>query len=70
MEPWGWIWMLVWVAALLFVVLLLIRTPAQRNAVEDAHGILRARFAKGEISQEEFERARDTLLADRQELTG
>jgi uncharacterized membrane protein len=31
--------------------------------------ILRARFARGDISQEEYERARDALLADRGEYT-
>ena len=68
-EPWGWIWMLVWIAALLFVVWLLIRTPSQRSTVEDAHGILRARFARGELSQEEFERAREALLNDQREFS-
>jgi uncharacterized membrane protein len=31
--------------------------------------ILRSRFARGEISQEEFERARAALLADQREFT-
>lgn len=62
----GWIWMLVWIAALLFMVWLLVRTPS-RPAAEDAHAILRARYARGEISEAEFERARDALLADTRE---
>lgn len=69
MGPWGWIWMLVWIAALLFMVWLIVRTPAEHSTTEDAQTILRARFARGEISQDEFERARDTLLADRREYT-
>lgn len=69
MGPWAWIWMLIWIAALLFMVWLIVRGPADRPAAEDAIAILRARFARGEISQDEFERARDALLADRQEFT-
>jgi len=69
MGPWGWIWMLIWIAALLFMVWLIVRNPADRPAAEDATAILRARFARGEISQDEFERARDALLADRREFT-
>jgi uncharacterized membrane protein len=69
MEPVGWIWMIVWMLALLLAVWLLVRTPGQRSSTEDAMNILRARFARGDISQEEYERARDALLADRGEAT-
>jgi putative membrane protein len=61
--------MLVWIGALLFMVWLIVRSPADRSAAEDAIAILRARFARGEISQDEFERARAALLADTRELT-
>jgi putative membrane protein len=64
MGPYGWIWMLVWIAALLVMVWLIVRGPAERTAAEDAVAILRARFARGEISQEEFERAQSALLVD------
>lgn len=69
MGPWAWIWMLIWIAALLVMVWLVVRSPSERSTAEDAMAILRARFARGEISQEEFERAKAVLLADRQELT-
>jgi uncharacterized membrane protein len=69
MGPMGWIWMLIWIAALLFMVWLIVRAPAERTTSEDAMTILRGRFARGEISQEEFGRARDALLADRQEIS-
>jgi putative membrane protein len=69
MEPWGWIWMLVWIVALLFMVWLIVRSPSERSTAEDAMAILRARFARGEISQEEFERAKVALLSDRQEFS-
>lgn len=68
MGPWGWIWMLVWIVALLFMVWLIVRSPTEPTATEDAMAILRARFARGEISQEEFERACAALLVDYQEL--
>ena len=64
MEPGAWIWMLIWVAVLLGAVWLLVRTPAQRSVTEDAMAILRARFARGECSTEEFDRARPSLLVD------
>ena len=63
----GWVWMLVWVAALLLVVWLVVRRPDERASTEDPLTILRTRFALGEISEEEFNRARDVLLADRRE---
>ena len=69
MEPWGWIWMLVWIFALLFMVWLIVRSPSDRSTAEDAMAILRARFARGEISQAEFEQAKGALLSDRQEST-
>jgi uncharacterized membrane protein len=69
MEPVGWIWMIVWMLTLLFAVWLLVRTPGQRSSTEDAMSILRARFARGDISQEEYERARDALLADQRGYT-
>ena len=63
----GWIWMLVWVAALLLMVWLVVRGPDQASSAEDPLAILRGRFARGEIDQEAFERAKDVLLTDRQE---
>lgn len=68
MAQWGWIWMFVWIAVLLLMVWLVARGPAQPSAAEDALAILRARFARGEISQQEFEQARAALLADHKEL--
>ena len=60
----GWIWMVVWIAALLLMVWLIVRTPG-RPADSDAMAILRARFARGEITQEQFEQARSVLLDNR-----
>ena len=68
-EPWGLAGMLIWIAALLVMVWMIVRTPDQRPVTEDALAILRARFARGELSQAEYEQARDALFADQQEFT-
>ena len=67
MGPAGWIWMLIWIAALLFMVWLIVRRPERESSEEVALSILRARFARGEISETEFERARTVLRTDRLE---
>ena len=67
MGPYGWIWMVVWIAALVFMVWLIVRGSVEHPAAEDAMAILRARYARGEISREAFEQARSALLADQQE---
>lgn len=63
----GWIWMLIWIAALILMVWLVVRQPEPDSSAEDALLILRARFARGEISETEFERARAVLRTDRLE---
>jgi uncharacterized membrane protein len=68
MEPWSWIWMLVWIGVLVGIVWLLVHEGARRPT-EDALAILRARFARGELTPDEFERARTALLLDQQEET-
>jgi putative membrane protein len=60
----GWIWMAVWIAALVVMVWLVVRSPS-RPVEADAIEILRARFARGEINKDEFEQARTTLLNNR-----
>jgi len=60
----GWIWMAVWIVALFVMVWLVVRNPS-RPVEADAMDILRARFARGEISKEEFEQARTVLLEKR-----
>jgi len=69
MGPWGWIWMLIWIAALLVMVWLIVRRPDESTPVQDAVAILRTRFARGEISATEFERACDLLRTNRLENT-
>jgi uncharacterized membrane protein len=56
----AWIWMLIWVAALLIMVWLLV--AGGRSAPQEAPlEILRRRYAAGEINEEEFRHAQDVL---------
>jgi putative membrane protein len=57
----GWIWMAIWVIALLAMVWLLVSGGQGRQGADDPLEILRARYASGEISEEEFRHARDVL---------
>lgn len=68
MAPGDWIWMLVWIVALLFMVWLIVRAPS-RSVADDALAIVAARFARGEISQQEYEQARDALLMNAKGIT-
>ena len=55
-----WIWMVIWIAALLVMVWLLV--AGGRGAAPEAPlDVLRRRFAAGDISEEEFRHARDIL---------
>ncbi len=56
----GWLWMSVWAIVLVVVVWLLVREPRRSDRV-DALELLRGRLARGEITPEEFERARHLL---------
>ena len=60
MDASAWIWMFVWIFALVGMVWLIVRTDHQAPADEPV-AILRARFARGEIDVEEFERAKLVL---------
>ncbi len=57
----GWIWMAAWAAVLVVVVWLLVREP--RHVTDDAAAILRARFARGEIDEDEYRRALRAITA-------
>ena len=64
----AWIWMGAWAFVLVLVVWLLVREP-RHDEREDAAEILSKRFARGEISEEEFKRATATLNSDRRDLS-
>lgn len=58
----AWIWMGVWALVMVLAVWVLVRDP-RHETHDDPGAILRARFARGEISEEEFRRACDALAA-------
>lgn len=63
----GWIGMIVQLVIIVGVIYLLVslfrkdNIVGRSNNVPDAESILRERFARGEITQEEYERMRDVL---------
>lgn len=59
----AWIWMAAWAVVMVLVVWLLVREP-RRETHDDPGAILRDRFARGEISEEEFRRATAALDDD------
>lgn len=72
MTAWGdmtlgaWLWMGVWVVALLVMVWLLVRGAERAPRPDDADEILRARYAHGDITQAEFEQARRVLRTEKE----
>lgn len=63
MTPDAWAWMGAWALVLILVVWLLVREP--RRETPDPGAIVRARFARGEIGEEELRRALEALGDDR-----
>ena len=72
MTGWGemtlgaWLWMGVWVVALIAMVWLLVRGGSSRSANDDPIETLRARFARGEITEAEYEQARRLLRSEKE----
>jgi uncharacterized membrane protein len=60
MDASAWIWMSIWIFGLVAMVWLIVRAD-HRTPADDPEAILRARFARGEINVEEFERAKLVL---------
>jgi uncharacterized membrane protein len=56
----GWLWMGIWALVVIGLVWLLVREP-RRSQLDDTAVALRARLARGEITPDEFERARRLL---------
>ena len=58
MDLGGFVWMGVWIFALVLMVWFITRSPhADRSAATEPRDILRTRFARGEINQTEYEQA-------------
>jgi len=54
----GFVWMGVWIVALVVMVWFITRSPdSHRSAATEPRDILRIRFARGEINQTEYEQA-------------
>jgi uncharacterized membrane protein len=54
----GFVWMGVWIFALVVMVWFITRSPdTDRSATTEPRDILRTRFARGEINQAEYEQA-------------
>jgi uncharacterized membrane protein len=56
----GWLWLGIWALVLVVMVWLLVREP-RRPRPDDTRAVLSARLARGEITPDEFERARRLL---------
>jgi len=59
----GWLWLILAVILIVAVVWVLVTAAAgrDRSPADDAAQILKARFARGEITQAEYEQARRLL---------
>ena len=60
----AWLVMGAWILALAVMVWLLVREPHRRSTRDEALDVLRARFARGEITRDEFEAARRLVDSD------
>ena len=56
----GWLWLGAWALVIVVMVWLLVREP-RHSQPDAARATLRARLARGEITPDEFERARRLL---------
>jgi putative membrane protein len=64
---WGdWLWMGVWILALVAMVWLLVRRPDAASPGDEPLEILRRRFARGELSQTDYEQAKRVLDLDKE----
>jgi putative membrane protein len=65
----GWVWMGIWIFALVVMVWFITRSPDTQRGIQEPLEILRARYARGEISQAEYEQARRVLDPDKEPRT-
>jgi len=58
------IWWFIWIIFLVWIFFIPTDIPYQRSKKESPLEILKKRFAKGEISKEEFEESKKTLNSE------
>jgi putative membrane protein len=58
------IWWIIWIALLIWIFATPYDIPYQRTKKDSPLDILKTRFAKGEISKEEFEEAKKIVKAN------
>lgn len=66
MAAGGWLWMGTWILAIIVMVWLITRSPGPSRPTDDSSAILRARFARGEITQAEYEQAKRVLGSEKE----
>lgn len=64
---WGmhYMWWIIWIVLIIWIFMLLYNPQFRRSQKEDPLDILKRRFANGEISKEEYEESKKTLLKDK-----
>ena len=67
-QFWGmhFIWWIIWIIFLIWIFFIPFGRPGQNLKKEGPLDILKKRFAKGEISREEYEESRKLLNSDNQ----
>lgn len=58
------VWWIIWIILLLWIFILPYDIPFRKTKKEDPLNILKTRFAKGEISKEEFEESKKILKSN------
>lgn len=59
------IWWIIWIVLMVWIFFTPYNIPYQRTKKEDPMNILKTRFAKGEITKEEFEESKKVLKSDK-----
>lgn len=57
------VWWIIWIALLIWIFFIPIDIPYRKSREEDPFQILKRRFARGEITKEEYEESKKILLS-------
>lgn len=58
------IWWIIWIILIAWIFFIPANIPYQKSKKENPLDILKTRFAKGELSKEEFEESKKILISD------